>query len=116
MAVRIQAGTRAITVGVKNDLRMDIARDHRRPRYLYEKGKIRYGTLETDGDLVFASEDRGELSYAIVNMTRAEWGDREIFQNGVSFHGLPFDGRADPSGVDKVRYRRDTVRIGGNGR
>jgi len=111
MAVRIESGGRVITVGVKNDLRMDIARDWRRPRYVYEKGKIRYGSLETDGDLVFASEEKGELSYTIVNMTRAQWGEQVIFQNGLSFHGLPFDASPDPSGVDKVRYRRDKVRI-----
>jgi hypothetical protein len=111
MAVTIEAGNRVITVGVKNDLRMDIARDNRRPRYLYEKGKIAYGLLETDGDLVFASEARGELSYAIVNMTRAQHGDQVLFQNGQSFHGLPFDASADTSGVDKARYWRDTVRI-----
>jgi hypothetical protein len=111
MAVRIEAGGRVITVGVKNDLRMDIARDWRRPRYVYEKGKIAYGQLETDGDLVFASEEEGELAYTIVNMTRAMWGGQVIFQNGMSFHGLPFDASADPSGVDKVRYRRDRVKI-----
>jgi hypothetical protein len=90
---------------------MDIARDWRRPRYVYEKGRIAYGQLETDGDLVFASEEQGELAYTIVNMTRAQWGQQVIFQNGMSFHGLPFDASPDPSGVDKVRYRRDRVRI-----
>jgi hypothetical protein len=111
MAVRIDVGGRIITVGVKHDLRMDIARDWRRPRYVFEKGKIAYGQLQTDGDLVFTSEAKGELSYAIVNMTRAEWGGQAIFQNGQSFHGLPFDASTDTSGVDKVRYWRDTVRI-----
>ena len=116
MAVRIEAGGRVITVGVKNDLRMDIARDWRRPRYVYEKGKIAYGSLETDGDLVFASENKGELSYTIVNMTRAQRGEQVLFQNGQSFHGLPFDASTDTGGVDKVRYWRDTVRIDTRGK
>ena len=117
MGVRIDAGGgRVITVGVKNDLRMDIARDWRRPRYLYEKGKIAYGPLETDGDLVFAARERDELSYTIVNMTRAEWDGRQIFQNGQSYHGLPFDGTSETSGVDKVRYWRDKVKIDTRGR
>ncbi len=112
MAVSIQSGGREITVGVKNDLRMDITRDWRRPRYLYEKGKIAYGAIETDGDLLFASESQGELTYTIVNMTRAQRGAQLLFQNGTSFHGLPFDASPDPSGIDKVRYWRDTVKIG----
>jgi hypothetical protein len=111
LGVTIQAAGRVITVGVKNDLRMDMARDWRRPRYLYERGKIAYGLLETDGDLVFASEGMGELSYTIVNMTRAQRGRQVLFQSGQTFHGLPFDASTDMSGFDKVRYWRDTVRI-----
>jgi len=44
-------------------------------------------------------------------MTRAQWGRQVIFQNGLSFHGLPFDASTDTGGVDKVRYWRDTVRV-----
>ena len=53
--VLIKSGDREITVGIKNDLRMDINRDHRRPRYTYEAGRIKFGPVETDGDLVFVS-------------------------------------------------------------
>ena len=111
LAVRIEAGARRITIGVKQDLRMDIARDHRRPRYVFEKGKVGYGAVQTDGDLVFLSEEAGRLTYSIVNMTRAQHGEQVLFQNGFSFHGLPFDASKDVSGVDKVRYWRDTVTI-----
>jgi hypothetical protein len=113
MAVRIDAGGTPITIGVKQDLRQDIARDYRRPRYLFEKGRIQYGAIETDGDLLFAKEAGGELSYTIVNMTRAVRGAQVLFQNGQSFHGLPFDASNEVGGTDKVRYWRDTVRIGG---
>jgi len=111
LAVQIESGGRRITVGAKQDLRLDIARDHRRPRYLFEKGKIGYGAVQTDGDLVFLSEERDQLTYSIVNMTRAQRGEQVLFQNGMSFHGLPFDASTDTSGVDKVRYWRDTVTI-----
>jgi hypothetical protein len=116
LAVVVDAGTRRITVGAKQDLRMDIARDYRRPRYVFEKGRTAYGPLATDGDFVFASEDAGSLSYAIVNMTRAEYDGQVLFQNGHSYHGLQFDGTSDPAGVDKVRYWRDTVKVHAGGR
>ncbi len=111
LAVQIEIGSRRIVVGAKQDLRLDIARDHRRPRYVFEKGKVGYGAVTTDGDLVFFSEERNQLTYSIVNMTRAQYGDRALFQNGMSFHGLPFDASTDTGGVDKVRYFRDTVTI-----
>jgi hypothetical protein len=116
LAVTIDAGSRRITVAVKQDLRMDIARDYRRPRYTFEKGRIAYGPLVTDGDFVFASQDGGALAYTIVNMTRAQYGDQVLFQSGQSFHGLQFDGTSGAAGVDKVRYWRDTVQVKADGR
>jgi hypothetical protein len=88
-----------------------MARDHRRPRYLYERGRVRYGQIETDGDLMVTREAGGELAYTIVNMTRAERGAQLLYQVGSSFHGLPFDNSEDTQGYAKVRYWRDRVRI-----
>jgi hypothetical protein len=116
LAVAIEAGSRRITVAAKQDLRMDIARDYRRPRYTFDKGRIAYGPLVTDGDLVFTARDGGALSYTIVNMTRAQYGDQVLFQSGQSFHGLQFDGTSDAAGIDKVRYWRDTVQVTADGR
>jgi len=111
LAVQVEAGTRRLTIGVKQDLRQDMAREYRRPRYLFDKGKIGYGPMVTDGDLFVVSQERDQLTYTGVNMTRAQWSDQVLFQNGVSFHGLQFDGTPTPAGVDKVRYWRDTVKI-----
>jgi hypothetical protein len=112
-AITFESGGHTTLVGLKNDLRMDMGRDWRRPRYLFEKGRIAYGDLETDGDLVFAVEDGRELAYTIVNMTRVDHAGKTVFQNGQSFYGLAFDGSADASGVGKVRYWRDAVRTDG---
>ena len=114
LAVQIDAGTRHVTVGVKQNLRQDMARDYTRPRYLFDKGKIGYGSMVTDGDLFVVSTQGDQLTYTAVNMTRAQWGEQVLFQHGVSFHGMPFDGSAPPGGVDKVRYWRDTVKIDAN--
>jgi len=111
LAVTIEAGSRRITVAAKQDLRLDIARDYRRPRYTFEKGRIGYGPLVTDGDFAFTSQDGDALNYTIVNMTRAQYGSQVLFQSGQSFHGLQFDGTSDPGGIDKVRYWRDTVKV-----
>ena len=116
LAVTIEVDGRRITVAAKQDLRMDIARDDRRPRYTFEKGRIAYGPLVTDGDFLFASQAGEALAYTIVNMTRAQYGEQVLFQSGQSYHGLQFDGTSDPAGIDKVRYWRDEVRVKADGR
>jgi len=117
VGIRIRAGAKTITVGVKTDLRMDIARDFRRPRYLYEKGKIGYGPFETDADLFYGVQEGRALTFTAVNATRVQHRARVLFQAGYSYFGLAFDGSPDTQGVGKVRYWRDTVTIddGGSG-
>jgi len=111
IGVVINAGHAEITVGVKCDLRMDMARDWRRPRYTYEAGKLSFGPLQSNGDFLFARRQGGELSYTIVNLTRALYGDRVLFETKESFFGLAFDASPDSPGAGKVRYWRDVVEI-----
>jgi hypothetical protein len=104
-------GGRSALVGLKNDLRKGIVRDDRRPRYTYEAGRVAYGDLATDGDLVFAVEGAGELAYTVVGATRAEREGRVLFQAGEATFGLAFDGSPEAAGVGKVRYWRDSVKL-----
>ena len=109
--VAIKSGEGEIVVGVKNDLRMDMSRDHRRPRYTYDAGRIRLGALETDGDFVFASTRDGRFDYTIVNLTRAVRDGVTLVEAGESTFGLGFDGEPDRGGVGKMRYWRDTAAL-----
>jgi len=52
-AVQINDGDKKIIIGAKRDLRMDMVRDWRRPKYTYQSGRIGYGDLETNGDFLF---------------------------------------------------------------
>ncbi|MCK7480516.1 MAG: hypothetical protein M0C28_27250 [Candidatus Moduliflexus flocculans] len=61
-ASRSRPGDRDIVVGVKNDLRQDMSRDYRRPRYTYEAGRIKLGGFETDGDFAFGGRARRRRS------------------------------------------------------
>jgi len=95
LAVEVEAGERKIVVGLKSDLRRDIARDWRRPRYTYEAGKIGIGEFETDGDLVVAAiplaggkPSEGRLSYTIVNLTKAVFRGRVLIE-AKPFHYVP---------------------------
>ena len=111
LGVQIKHKTRTVFVGVKNDLRMDMARDWRRPRYTYEAGKIRFGDIETNGDFVFASLEDSQLDYTIVNLTKALYKEETLIEVEEGFFGLAFDASPDQGGQGKLRYWRDSKQV-----
>ncbi|MBD3414154.1 MAG: hypothetical protein GF421_06970 [Candidatus Aminicenantes bacterium] len=111
MGIKISDHNRVIYTGVKNNLRMDISRDWRRPRYTYEAGKIRWGPLESNGDFVFAVRQKNSLNYTIINLTKALYSDQLLIEVKSDRSGLPFDGSEDKAGKLKLRYWRDSAVI-----
>lgn len=111
LGVEIDRGNRKVVIGIKTDLRMDITRDWRRPRYTYEAGKIVFGEFETNGDFLFASIGGDKLAYTIVNLTKAFFQNRSLFEAKSSFYGLAFDASPDKGGLGKLRYWRDEIDI-----
>ena len=109
--VEILDGETTITLGVKCDLRMDIVRDYRRPKYTWESGKVAYGSFETNADMVFTRRKSGEISYTIVNATRIDYNGKTLFNQKPNYFYLSFDGSEDKEGVGKVRYWRGEVKI-----
>ncbi len=95
-----------IQVGVKCDLRMDIVRDNRRPKYTYESGKIKYGAIETNADFFFTHLSGKEIDYTAVNTTRIDFNGTTLFQAKPNYFYLAFDGSKDAEGAGKVRYWR----------
>ena len=111
LAVTLGSPERRVLVGVKTDLRRDMARDWRRPRYVYEAGRIRVGDFETDGDFVFGAASGGGLAYTIVNLTKAVYGRAVLVEAEPSTFGLAFDAAPDQGGIGKLRYWRDKVAV-----
>ena len=109
--VLIRSGDKEIIVGAKNDLRMDMSRDYRRPRYTYEAGRIALGPIETDGDFVFASSRAGRLDWTIVNLTKARYSGRTLVEAGEGNYGLGYDAKPDRGGIGKMRYWRDRTAL-----
>jgi len=110
LAVSVETGGRHFTVGAKADLRRDMVRDNKRPRYLYEKGRITLGDFETDGDFLFAAEGGDGLAYTIVNLTKALHKGRLLVENKPWNSGLAYDGSPDSPQRGKLRYWRDAVK------
>jgi hypothetical protein len=107
IGVDIRTADRDFVVGVKTDLRMDISRDWRRPRYTYEAGRIGLGDFETNGDFLFATVVGDSASYTIVNLTKALFKGDVLIDAPESLYGLAFDASPDRGGVGKLRYWRD---------
>ena len=111
LSVEITNGNEIIQIGVKSDLRMDMIRDYRRPKYTYESGKINYDKVETNGDFFITKRSGDKLSYTAVNVTKIFYGGNLLFEQKPSWFGLAFDGSPDVQGVGKVRYWRETVLV-----
>ncbi len=111
LGVEIDSGDRQVIIGVKNDLRMDMTRDWRRPRYTYKAGKIGFGEFETNGDFLFASLKGSKLAFTIVNLTKAFFKDKPLFEAKSSYYGLAYDASPDKGGLGKLRYWKDEVNI-----
>jgi len=110
-AVGISVGDKTYYVAAKNDLRQDMARDNKRPKYTYEAGRVRFGDFETNGDFLFARTDGTKLSYTIVNLTKALYKDRLLAESKPWQSGLAFDGSPDSPDRGKLRYWRDEVSL-----
>jgi hypothetical protein len=100
-----------IQVGVKCNLRMDMIRDNRRPKYTYESGKIKYGSIETNGDFFITRKSGSRLSYTVVNFTRLLFDGRLLYDQKKNFYGLAYDGSPDVESIGKVRYWRDNIEL-----
>jgi len=111
MSIRITLEDRTISTGLKCELRMDMVRDYRRPKYTYEAGKITYGKLETNGDFFYMERQGNRMDFTVVNLSKAIYDDTVLFSQKPSVFGLAFDGSSDDSGVGKARYWRDEVSV-----
>lgn len=111
LSLEITNGQEVIQVGLKCNLRMDMIRDYRRPRYTYESGKIVYDRVETNGDFFITRKSGSSLSYTVVNVTKMIYDGLLLFEQKPAYFGLPFDGSPDVLGVGKARYWRETVSL-----
>ncbi len=111
LSVRISLPNRTIQTGIKSDLKSDLTKDHRRPKYSWESGRIKYGYMETNADFFFTDQKNGELSFTVINLTRAIFKEKLLCQQPSSYFGLNFDGTPDRPDVGKARLWRDVIRI-----
>lgn len=106
LAINLNIDGILYSVGVKKDLRKEMFRDYRRPKYTYESGKVVYGELQSNCDFYYLKDTDGELYYTFVNLSKAVYKDEILFSQKPNYFGLAFDGSGDVSGISKARYWR----------
>ena len=111
LSLEITNGDELIQVGLKCNLRMDMIRDYRRPKYTYESGRIVYDRVETNGDFFITRKKGSELSYTVVNVTKMFYDGKLLFEQKPAYFGLPFDGSPDVLGIGKARYWREKITL-----
>jgi len=111
LGIEIAVGEKIYTTALKNDLRRDMARDNRRPRYTYEAGRLILGDYETNGDFLYSKHEGKQLDYTVVNLTKVLYKNTLLFEAKPSIFGLAFDASQDKAGVGKLRYWRDSASI-----
>lgn len=95
----------------KKDLRMDLVPENVRPRYRYDRGKIKYGPLETDASVLYANVTKDSIHYSAANMVRIYYQNEKLFQSDtVTFLNQPDDG-STAYGPIKWRKWEDSVAL-----
>ncbi len=109
IGLELEDGGQKMTIGVKLDLEIDLARQPIGPRYRYELGRVRYGDYETDGSFLFARESGGKISYSAATMTAVRYRGQVLVEALPTTFGLQLDGAPPRAGYSKWRYWEETV-------
>jgi len=95
--------------GIKGDLMMDYKPQNIRPRYDFELGKVLYGPLQSDAEIVFAEVEGKKLYWAAANMTKVLYNDRILHESLNTSFNLQLDGGPTRWGRAKWRCWEEIV-------
>jgi hypothetical protein len=112
VGVEIDDGARRHALGVKLDWEMDLTHGGVGPRYVWERGRVRYGDFETDASFLFATRTGPEVRWAAATMTKVRYRDRALMEALPYTFGLQLDGSPPRAGYAKWRAWEDTARVG----
>ena len=90
---------------------MEIARENIRPRYLYDLGKVLYGSIETDAHFLFARTEKDSLRYSVVNVLKVLYQGKELMGALPNAHALQLDVGGERVGYSKWRRWEETVAV-----
>ena len=103
VCLTMEQNNAVVTLGIKADLDMEVARENIRPRYLYDLGKTTYGDFETDAHFLYASTGKDSLRYAVANVLQLRYQGKALLEALPNTHSLQPDGAPDRVGYSKWR-------------
>ncbi len=109
IGVAIQGEGAVSYLGLKLDLDAEVARENIRPRYTWTAGRTRYGPLETDAHVVFATATKDSVRYAASEVLKVLYDGQVLMEALPNTHGLQLDGAPDRVGYVKWRAWEDIV-------
>jgi hypothetical protein len=112
VGVEVDDGARKLALGVKLDWEMDLTNGGVGPRYVWERGRVRYGEFETDASFLFAAVAGPEVRWAAATMTKVLYRDRPLMEARPYTFGLQLDGAPPRAGYARWRFWEDTARVG----
>jgi hypothetical protein len=112
VGVEVDEGERKHALCVKLDWEMDLTGGGTGPRYVYERGRVRYGDFETDASFLFATVAGPEVRYAAATMVKVLYRDRPLMEALPYTFGLQLDGAPPRAGRAKWRAWEGAVRRG----
>ncbi|MCI0495095.1 hypothetical protein L0Z72_08795, partial [candidate division KSB1 bacterium] len=113
IGLKYTSGGRAEYFGIKGDLMLDYKPQNIRPRYDFELGKVLYGPIQSDGEIVFAAVEGKKLYWAAANMTKVLYNDRTLHESLNTSFNLQLDGGPTRWGRAKWRCWEQEVEMTG---
>ena len=109
LGIEFQEGSSKATMLVKLDLEMDHARENIRPRYVYDRGRVRCGKLETDASYVFTHQTAGRVRYSAATFTKLSYLGQTLIEALPTTFPLQLDGAAPRVSLPKWRFWEEEV-------
>ncbi|MBN1542858.1 hypothetical protein JW992_11985 [candidate division KSB1 bacterium] len=102
-ALAVHQGNQNAWLGIKTDLDRDLLKEEIRPRYTYDSGKLNYGPVETDADLVFLEETANGPKFSATHLVKLIYADQVLFDTPES-QFFQVWGKSDRKG--RAKWRR----------
>ena len=113
LAIEINRENETAYVCFKIDLDSELARENIRPRYTWEKGRIKFGPIETDAHYLYAVVEEDSLYYEASQFLNIYLNEQPVIEALPNTYGLQLDGSPARSSYSKWRAWTDRVSIEG---
>ncbi|MDQ1266497.1 MAG: hypothetical protein QG635_1649, partial [Bacteroidota bacterium] len=107
IAMKIETEGKTYLIYSKIDSKMDLLSKDLRPKYDYDKGKVKFSKFETDAHQFFAIIDKDTIDYEAFYCIKVKYDDKTLFERKPLIYDLQFDGLGARLAPPKVKKWSD---------